>query len=204
MRPPRPKHHHRGVDSGRAESGHSNGSTLHGVTRKLRCAVYTRKSSEEGLEMEFNSLDAQRERKRKPQRDDYPRPWDERPISIERWHRHRTTLLERSFAGCRPPEWWLYEKGLEPPDRNQAERLYQMNELGEAELAQWMSWWRLSYEDAQQVDSFDTDDARVLEGAAARRAFCREAGIPRAIVKQWDAERKRRAKTIRKLKKVPT
>ena len=29
--------------------------------RKLRCAIYTRKSSEEGLEMEFNSLDAQRE-----------------------------------------------------------------------------------------------------------------------------------------------
>jgi len=31
------------------------------VIRKLRCAVYTRKSSEEGLDMEFNSLDAQRE-----------------------------------------------------------------------------------------------------------------------------------------------
>jgi site-specific DNA recombinase len=29
--------------------------------RKLRCAVYTRKSSEESLDMEFNSLDAQRE-----------------------------------------------------------------------------------------------------------------------------------------------
>src|SRR5512144_876781 len=29
--------------------------------RKTRCAIYTRKSSEEGLEMEFNSLDAQRE-----------------------------------------------------------------------------------------------------------------------------------------------
>ena len=27
----------------------------------LRCAIYTRKSSEEGLEQEFNSLDAQRE-----------------------------------------------------------------------------------------------------------------------------------------------
>jgi hypothetical protein len=27
-------------------------------TRKLRCAVYTRKSSEEGLEQEFNSLAA--------------------------------------------------------------------------------------------------------------------------------------------------
>lgn len=31
------------------------------VIRKLRCAVYTRKSSEEGLEQEFNSLHAQRE-----------------------------------------------------------------------------------------------------------------------------------------------
>ena len=29
--------------------------------QKIRCAIYTRKSSEEGLEQEFNSLDAQRE-----------------------------------------------------------------------------------------------------------------------------------------------
>lgn len=27
----------------------------------VRCAIYTRKSSEEGLEQSFNSLDAQRE-----------------------------------------------------------------------------------------------------------------------------------------------
>ena len=31
------------------------------VIRKTRCAIYVRKSSEEGLEMEFNSLDAQRD-----------------------------------------------------------------------------------------------------------------------------------------------
>jgi len=31
------------------------------TVRKLRCAVYTRKSTEEGLDKEFNSLDAQRE-----------------------------------------------------------------------------------------------------------------------------------------------
>ncbi len=30
-------------------------------SKKLRCAIYTRKSTEEGLEQEFNSLDAQRE-----------------------------------------------------------------------------------------------------------------------------------------------
>src|SRR6476659_11151199 len=31
------------------------------IKRKMRCAVYTRKSSEEGLDQEFNSLHAQRE-----------------------------------------------------------------------------------------------------------------------------------------------
>jgi DNA invertase Pin-like site-specific DNA recombinase len=31
------------------------------MTPRLRCAIYTRKSSEEGLEQSFNSLDAQRE-----------------------------------------------------------------------------------------------------------------------------------------------
>ena len=29
--------------------------------KKIRCDIYTRKSSEEGLEQDFNSLDAQRE-----------------------------------------------------------------------------------------------------------------------------------------------
>ncbi len=29
--------------------------------KKVRCAIYTRKSSEDGLEQEFNSLHAQRE-----------------------------------------------------------------------------------------------------------------------------------------------
>ena len=29
--------------------------------KRLRCAIYTRKSSEEGLDQAFNSLDAQRE-----------------------------------------------------------------------------------------------------------------------------------------------
>ena len=58
---PRAKHQRHGADRGRAEARDLAAGELHGVTRKLRCAVYTRKSSEEGLEMEFNSLDAQRE-----------------------------------------------------------------------------------------------------------------------------------------------
>jgi len=45
--------------STRREAGTADGRT--GMIRKVRCAIYTRKSSEEGLEQEFNSLDAQRE-----------------------------------------------------------------------------------------------------------------------------------------------
>src|SRR5512138_431732 len=37
-----------------------NGTTVGGKV-KVRCAIYTRKSSEEGLEQDFNSLHAQRE-----------------------------------------------------------------------------------------------------------------------------------------------
>ena len=31
------------------------------MSKRVRCAIYTRKSTEEGLEQDFNSLDAQRE-----------------------------------------------------------------------------------------------------------------------------------------------
>jgi site-specific DNA recombinase len=55
--PARDGHDDSGIDGGRRLSAPSPRPT----TRKLRCAVYTRKSTEEGLEMEFNSLDAQRE-----------------------------------------------------------------------------------------------------------------------------------------------
>jgi site-specific DNA recombinase len=39
----------------------NNGIDKRQATRVVRCAVYTRKSTEEGLQQEFNSLDAQRE-----------------------------------------------------------------------------------------------------------------------------------------------
>jgi site-specific DNA recombinase len=39
----------------------ANGPNETPGTRTLRCAIYTRKSTEEGLQQDFNSLDAQRE-----------------------------------------------------------------------------------------------------------------------------------------------
>src|ERR1700681_1422236 len=39
----------------------TNRATPRATLPLVRCAIYTRKSTEEGLEQEFNSLDAQRE-----------------------------------------------------------------------------------------------------------------------------------------------
>src|SRR3981189_3600416 len=62
MRSRRAHSDRRGAGRDGAEGPKSASSDdLPSVARKLRCAVYTRKSTEEGLDMEFNSLDAQRE-----------------------------------------------------------------------------------------------------------------------------------------------
>lgn len=39
----------------------AKGETTASSKPRVRCAIYTRKSSDEGLDQEFNSLDAQRE-----------------------------------------------------------------------------------------------------------------------------------------------
>ena len=74
------------------------------MVKLVRCAIYTRKSTEEGLDQEFNSLDAQREageayvrsqpgdrRQRRPgrhlvERDVTPRDCGPRPILLEKLH----------------------------------------------------------------------------------------------------------------------
>src|SRR4030095_12588556 len=43
-----------------ADAKQSHGTSSR-AREPIRCAIYTRKSTEEGLEQEFNSLDAQRE-----------------------------------------------------------------------------------------------------------------------------------------------
>src|SRR6476469_9006209 len=60
MSAPRGRNHPR-VNHGHVDSRYLDDVDVSLVTRKLRCAVYARKSSEEGLDMQFNSLEAQRE-----------------------------------------------------------------------------------------------------------------------------------------------
>ena len=53
--PPQPRH------PSSSRSGRSHSSHPSDARRRYRCAIYTRKSSDEGLDQSFNSLDAQRD-----------------------------------------------------------------------------------------------------------------------------------------------
>jgi hypothetical protein len=137
-------------------------------------------------------------RKRKTPKNDYPRPWEDL-ISTARWLRYREQIMSRYCAGSRPKEWWVYEKGREKPEReDEAAALLEMAELSDAELAELMPHWREKYEEANETGfAYCTGSkagetfANWIEGAAARKAYCRWVGIPPEIVKKWDAERKR-------------
>src|SRR5262249_52527742 len=60
--------------------------------------------------------------------------------------------------------------------------------------------WRQDFEDAQAPDFWlCVGPGENLSGAAARRAWYRDRGIPRALLKRWSAARRRRDRTVRKL-----
>src|SRR5208283_1856374 len=72
--------------------------------QKIRCAIYTRKSSEEGLEQEFNSLDAQREACEAYVRSQKHEGWSVLP------QQDRRIQEERPMDG-RPAVAWLRRQG---------------------------------------------------------------------------------------------
>jgi hypothetical protein len=152
------------------------------------------------------------ERRIKKPRDDLPMPHENRPVSRERWMRNREQImLTDAHFGKRPAEWWIYERGINQP-RQQGTVLFEKfhEELRPDELKYLLEFWRENYERAQEPgysycighknpgDNF----ASWLEGLAAQKALYRWAGIPAAIIRQWDKERRRRAKVIRKLAKA--
>jgi hypothetical protein len=75
---------------------------------------------------------------RRRKRGDLPAPWEDRPISLERWQRHRETMLQYQPAGSRPVEWWLYERQMPRPGSDEAATLLVMGELAGAEQAEVM------------------------------------------------------------------
>lgn len=123
-------------------------------------------------------------------------PWESRPISEARWRHNRDLMLGRVFAGRRPEEWWHYERGMPQPD-HQTSWLYDHDELSKAELTELLPYWRDKYDTSWDADFGD----RRLEAAAARKAWYKMFDIPAAIIRQWDAERRRSAKVVRQIKR---
>src|SRR5262249_32548177 len=121
------------------------------------------------------------------------------------WDKQRDQIMAWTRAGSRPEEWWAYEKQMPQPCDLGDERitLFEMAELTETELAELMPEWREDYEKANEPNFSYCTGHCWLRGEAASRAQCRWAGTRRALIRRGEAERRRRAKTIRKLAEPP-
>jgi hypothetical protein len=120
---------------------------------------------------------------------DYPRPWEDRPISRERWERHRERMLADTHPGHRPEEWWLYDRQeLRPPKSGEETiALYERGELSAAEIAALTPMWRGHFERAQEPGFAYCQGPRSwLKGADARSALYHWAGIPAEVVGQFE------------------
>jgi hypothetical protein len=157
--------------------------------------VYLRPSRRGGLsgEQEFSLLYGHEDRWADAFADDEERR--------EAWIRHRERLLERYQHGRRPMAWWDYEASIPFPgyERQQA-RLFEAGLLSEPEAQELLAWWREQFDHAWSPHFFHCDGpGRIYEGPIGRQKHFAWAGIPRALLKQWKAERRRRSRTIRKI-----
>ncbi|MGO8918026.1 MAG: hypothetical protein ACLQJR_19150 [Stellaceae bacterium] len=121
-------------------------------------------------------------------------------------HRDRLAGVLPSSPGRRAQAWWQYEAPIPWPGY-EAERsaLYAAGLLSEEERTVLETEWRHEFErgcDPGFTLSLGPDEH--LTGAAARRALYRWADIPRQLVRQWTAERKRAAQTIHELEASAT
>jgi hypothetical protein len=115
------------------------------------------------------------------------------------WFHHRDRLLQHCSHGKRPAAWWDFECPIRRPrDRDYEEAaLFEVGLLAESEISELLARWRSEFERAQQPGfmyciGFARPGDRVatwLEGPPARKALYRWSGIPKALVREWMAQR---------------
>jgi len=119
------------------------------------------------------------------------------------WFRHRDWLMARCARyGWRPAAYWDFECSVERPRDPCYDRaaLWAAGLLSHEERRQLESGWRKDFEDAQERGfTVIAAPGELLDGEAGRRAWYRNAGIPRQLLRRWIQAHRRADRTIRKL-----
>ena len=108
------------------------------------------------------------------------------------WTQHRDELIARCGRE-RPQAWWQYESPIPyPKDRDYEEAaLFEAGLLSADEVVPLMARWRIHFDDAQAPGFTFCTGYGWLDGAEARMAHYKWAGIPRGLLKEWRADRRR-------------
>lgn len=86
-------------------------------------------------------------------------------------------------------------------DQRQQSVLYEADLLEPEERAALVEWWRGQFERAWEPHFFICEGpGRFFSGAIGRRKHYAWADIPASLLTEWTTQRRRRGKTIRKLK----
>jgi hypothetical protein len=119
----------------------------------------------------------------------------------EAWLANRDRLMTLwAKHGKRPAGWWEFEAPFPRPFEHEASALYEAELLTESESTELVARWRREFERAWRPGFFHCEGpGAFFHGTIARRKHYAWADIPRALVKEWTAQRRRRGRTIRKL-----
>ena len=120
------------------------------------------------------------------------------------WLKHRDRLMA-TFArnGKRPAGFWEFEAPFPRPFEREQASLFEANLLEPEERAALVERWREQFERAWEPHFFHCEGpGRFFDGAVGRRKHYAWADIPRELVREWTAQRRRRGRTISKLAKA--
>jgi hypothetical protein len=112
------------------------------------------------------------------------------------WLAGRDELLARAPPGRRPAGYYEFEwEGDRPPYDLERSTLWRLGLLNEAERAALEREWRQEFERAWAPGFVEYENSKMVKGARARRLYWAWADVPRELVEQWTAERRRRKRT---------
>ena len=119
------------------------------------------------------------------------------------WLQGRAEVMAQwAKNGRRPAGWWEFERpaGLSFNEDHEQSILWEAGILVGEEKAELEAWWWREFERAHSPDFFVSAGGKVLYGAKARRKHFRDVDIPRVLIEAWTQGRRRRTRTIRKLR----